>query len=49
VRRRHPDEDPEIPDWNEQEGWRELWELDQQLWERPESTSRMQRSEEGWD
>ena len=48
TRRRHPDEDPEIPDWDEQ-NYRERWELDLQLRERPESTSRLQRNEESWD
>lgn len=49
MKRRHPDDDPAIPDWDEKEGWRELWELDQHLRERPESLSRQQRAEEAWD
>jgi hypothetical protein len=49
VKRRHPDDDPEIPDWDEKEGYRELWELEQRLWQRPESTSRIQRQTEEWD
>ena len=49
MARKHPDDDTSIPDWNEQEGWRELWELDRHLWQRPESTSREQRAQEAWD
>lgn len=48
-RKKHPDDDPAIPDWNDHEGWREGWELDRLLGERPESTSRMQRNEDAWD
>jgi hypothetical protein len=49
VKRRHPDDDPEISDWSEENAWREEWELNRLLWERPESTSRTQRNDEGWD
>lgn len=49
MKRRHPDDDPEIPDWDEGNGWRLLWELDTHLRERPESTSRRQRNDEGWE
>lgn len=41
--------DPEIPDWNDQDGWREEWDLNQILRGRPESTSREQRNYEEWD
>ena len=49
MKRKHPDDDPSIPNWDEREGWREMWELDRHLRERPESTSRQQRSDESWD
>jgi hypothetical protein len=49
VKLDHPDDDPEIPDWDDQNGYRELWALDGALRERPVSTSRLQRNEEGWD
>lgn len=49
MKRRHPDDDPDIPDWSDQEGWRELWALDNLLRERPDSLSRIQRNQEDWD
>lgn len=49
MKRKHPDDDPDIPDWDEREGWKELRELDQRLEERPVSTSRLQRGWEEWD
>jgi hypothetical protein len=41
-----PEED--IPDWDEEEGWREEWEWNRLLRQRPQSTSRIQRSTEEW-
>jgi hypothetical protein len=48
VKRRHPDDDPEIPDWDETD-YRSRWELEGRLRERPESVSRQQGREETWD
>jgi hypothetical protein len=49
VKRKHPDDDPEIPDWDDKNSYRELWALDDALRERPKSTSRVQGMEEAWD
>jgi hypothetical protein len=49
VARKQSDDDPEIPDWSEREGYEELWALDLSLRQRPESTSRHQRRMEDWD
>lgn len=47
--RRHPDDDPGIPDWHEPDSYKEMWELDRQVRNRPESTARQHGYDEGWD
>lgn len=42
-------DDPEIPDWDEETSWREEWELNRRLRERPDSTARIQRCTEEWN